>query len=264
MNILKRELRANFKSLIIWSIIVLLFITVGFSKFSAYEGNPELLAILDEMPPAMLEAFNFNAFNLTTITGFFGVMFTYFALILSISAAMWGTDIITKEERDKTVEFALTLPVKRSKLVTFKTLAAVINSLVLLLVTWVAVLLNSTAYQTDSAFFEFLSLSMVSLFFMQMIFLAIGVLLGCSLKQFKRASAIAVSILLGTYLLSVISGLNESLDFLKYFTPFKYFNPADLLHESTIDVTYVILSVIIVAFSLVVAHLTYSKRDLYI
>ena len=83
MNILLRELRANFKSLLIWSGIALLFVTLGFSKFSAYEGNPELLAILDSVPPVILEAFSFNAFNLTTITGFFGVMFSYFSLILS-------------------------------------------------------------------------------------------------------------------------------------------------------------------------------------
>ena len=54
-------------------------------------------------------------------------MFTYFALMLSIAAAMWGSDIISKEERDKTVEFSLTLPVTRSRLVTAKALAALVN-----------------------------------------------------------------------------------------------------------------------------------------
>jgi len=96
MNIFLRELRSNLKSLLIWAVIVILFVIIGFSKFSAYEGNPELLAILDDMPPALLAAFSFNAFNLTTVTGFVGVMFTYFALLLSISAAMWGSDIIIK------------------------------------------------------------------------------------------------------------------------------------------------------------------------
>ena len=62
-----------------------------------------------------------KAFNLTTISGFFGIMFTYFALLLSIAATMWGSDIISKEERDKTVEFSLTLPVTRSRVVTAKT-----------------------------------------------------------------------------------------------------------------------------------------------
>lgn len=264
MNIILRELRANFKSLIIWSVIVLLFVTVGFSKFSAYEGNPELLAILDSLPPAMIEAFSLNAFNLTTITGFFGVMVSYFALILSISAAMWGSDIITKEERDKTVEFALTLPVTRSKLITGKTIAAVINSIALLLITWGAILLNARAYQTDNQFFEFVSLSLLALFILQMIFLAVGIFLGCAMAHYKRASSLAVSILLGTYFLSIIAGLNENLDFLKYFSPFKYFNPGTLLHEAKLDITFVLLSAGIVVVSLVGAYMTYAKRDLYI
>ena len=53
-----------------------------------------------------------------------GIMIIYFGLILTIAAAMWGSDIITKEERDKTVEFALTLPVTRSRLISAKAVAA--------------------------------------------------------------------------------------------------------------------------------------------
>jgi len=264
MNILLRELRANFKSLLIWSGISILFVIIGFSKFSAYEGNPELLAILNDLPPAALAAFNLNAFNLTTVTGFYGVMFVYFALILSISAAMWGADIITKEERDKTVEFALTLPVTREKLITFKVLAMVINSIALLLVTWGAVLANATAYQTDSQFYSFVSLSMLALFMLQLIFLAVGVFLGCAMSHYKRAGSLAVSILLGTYFLSIISTLDQNLDFLRYVTPFRYFDPAVLLHEAKIDMVYVVLTAVIIVVSLAGGYFTYARRDLYI
>ncbi|MFH2103038.1 MAG: ABC transporter permease subunit [Chloroflexota bacterium] len=264
MNIFLRELKANFKSLLIWGGIAILFITIGFSKFSAYYENPELLAILDNMPPALLAAFNISSFNLTTLTGFFGLMFTYFALILSISAALWGSDIISKEERDKTVEFSLTLPVTRSTLITAKTAAAVINCVGLALITWGAVLLNAANYQPDSEFYAFLALSMLALFIMQMIFLAVGVFLGCSLKQHKRASSVAVSVLLGTYFISIIAGLNENLEFLKYFSPFKYFNPGTLLHESKFELIFVGLSVGIIVVSLVGAYATYARRDLYI
>lgn len=264
MNIFFRELRANLKSLIIWCVISLLFVAVGFSKFSAYEGNPELLAVLDGIPPAMLAAFNLNAFNLTTITGFYGVMFTYFALILSIAAVMWGSDIITKEERDKTVEFALTLPVRRSKVITGKLFAALVYCIVLLLFTGAAVLLNATQYQTDNEFYQFVAISMLALLLLQLIFLAIGIFLGCAMKQYKRASSAALAILLGTYFVSVVAGLSKDLDFLKYFTPFKYFDAAELLHNSGIGGVYVALSIGIVAVCLVGAYVTYSRRDLYI
>jgi ABC-2 type transport system permease protein len=105
---------------------------------------------------------------------------------------------------------------------------------------------------------------MLALFIMQLIFLAVGIFLGCAMKQYKRASSAAVAVLLGTYFMSIISGLNENLEFLKYFSPFKYFNPVTLLHEARIDLAFVWLSAGIVAVLIVGAYVTYSRRDLYI
>ncbi len=264
MNIFVRELKANLKSLLIWGVIVILFVTVGVAKFSAYYGNPEMLAILDAMPPAVVTAFSLEAFNLTTVSGFFALMFTYFALILGIAAAMWGSDIISKEERDKTVEFSLTLPVTRSRLVTAKTLAALVNCTGLLLITWGASLASSAGYQPDGAFYRFLALCMVALFIVQLIFLAIGIFLGCAMKRYKRAGSVAMGLLLGTYFLSVVSTLDERLDWLKYFSPFRYFDVGMLLHDSRIDPAFVGLSLAIIAASMTGAYLTYARRDLYI
>jgi ABC-2 type transport system permease protein len=264
MNIFIRELKANLKSLLIWGVITILFISIAMTKFSAYEGNPEMLEILDSMPPALLEAFQMHAFNLTTVTGFFGVCFTYFALFGSVFAAMLGSDIISKEERDKTVEFSLTLPIPRRKLITSKILAAVVHCIAFLLIILGASLFSVAQYQPDREFYDFLSLSMLALLIMQMTFLAVGIFLGCSMKQYKRAGSIAVSLLLGTFFLSIISGLNENLDFLKYFSPFKYFDPAIILHESRLDMTYVLISVVIIAVALIGGYVTYARRDLYI
>lgn len=264
MNIFKRELKANLRSLLIWGGITIAFIFLAITEFSGYAGNPEILEILDSMPSALTSALQMNAFNLTTITGFYGVMFTYFSLIVTISAAMWGSDIISKEERDKTVEFSLTLPITRGRLITGKILAAMVNCIVLLLILWVASLVAVAQYQPDNEFYNFLTLSVLSLFIIQMVFLSVGVFLGCSMKQYKRAGAVAVSVLLGTYFLSIISGLNENLEFLRFFSPFQYFNPASLLNESSIDIGYVFLSLGIIAVLIIGGYYTYARRDLYI
>jgi ABC-2 type transport system permease protein len=84
------------------------------------------------------------------------------------------------------------------------------------------------------------------------------------LKRYKQASSIAVGIILGTFFLSIIIGLNEDLDFLKYISPFKYFNPATILHDAQIDLLFVWISAGIIAISLMGAYLTYRRRDLYI
>ena len=264
MNIFMRELKANRRSLIIWGVIVILFVWIGVSKFSAYYNNPEMLAVLDSLPPALVAAFSFKGFNLTTVTGFFGLMFSYYALILGIAAAMWGSDVISKEERDKTVEFSLTLPVTRSRVVTAKSLAALVNCIGLLLITWGVSLVSAQRYQPDAEFYRFLALLMLALFMLQLIFLAVGIFLGCALKRYKRASAVAVSLLLGTYFLSVISALNRDLDFLKYFSPFKYFDASMLLNESRFNLTFVALSLVIIVVCMAGAYWAYSRRDLYI
>lgn len=264
MNIFFHELKANFKSLIIWSIIILLLIVIGVAKFAAFAGDPSTVAMLDALPPAVIDAMNLRAFNLTTVSGFYGIMFIYFGLMGAIAAAMWGSDIISKEERDKTVEFSLVLPVSRNKVITAKALAALVNCIAFVLFTWIASLVAVRTYNPDQAFNAFLRLEMVAMFLIELIFLAVGLLLGCAMKQYKRSASTAVAIILATYFMSIITGLQQKLDFLKYFTPFKYFDAGVFFHTGRLDTTYLLISGLIILVCVVAAYFTYNRRDLYI
>lgn len=264
MNIFLRELKANLKSLLIWSAIIALLIMIAVAKFSAFAGNPDMLAMLDSMPPAMLDAMNMRAFNLTTLSGFYGLMFIYFGLMGAIAAAMWGSDIISKEERDKTVEFSLVLPVSRSRVITAKALAALINCIGFVLITWAVSLVAVQSYNPDQAFLDFLALEMQAMLAIELIFLAIGLLLGCAMKRYKLSGSTAVGIILVTYFMSIVSVLNEDLDFLKYFTPFKYFDAGELFRSGVMDGMYLLLSAAIIVVCVAAAYWIYNRRDLYI
>jgi ABC-2 type transport system permease protein len=264
MNIFIRELKANLKSLVIWSVIITLLIMMAVAKFSAFAGDPEMLKMLDSLPPAMLDALSMRAFNLTTLSGFYGIMFIYFGLMGAIAAAMWGSDIISKEERDKTVEFSLVLPVSRSRVITAKALAALVNCIAFVLITWVVSLVAVRSYNPDQAFHDYLALEMRAMFSIELIFLAIGLLLGCAMKQYKRSGSTAVAIILATYFMSIISGMQEKLDFLKYFTPFKYFDAGELFRSGKMNGTYLLLTAAIIVVCVAAAYWFYNKRDLYI
>ncbi len=264
MNIFFRELKANLKSLAIWSVVLVLLIVVAVAKFSAYYGDPSMLAIIESMPKAMIDAFSMHAFNLTTLLGFYGLMFAYFGLMGAMAAAMWGSDIISKEERNKTVEFSLVLPVSRTRVITAKALAALVNCALYVLITWGVSLLAVQTYNPDQAFKDFLALEMQGMFMIELIFLAVGLLLGCALKQYKFSGSTAIGIILTTYFLSVISGMQEKLDFLKYFSPFKYFDAAAMLRDGNMDGTFLLISAGIILVCMVAAYLAYNKRDLYI
>jgi len=264
MNIFMRELKANLKSLLIWSVIIALMIMIAVAKFSVFAGDPEMLKMLDSMPPALLDAFNMRAFNLTTLSGFYGLMFVYFALMGAMAAAMWGSDIISKEERDKTVEFSLVLPVSRSRVVTAKALAALVNCVAFVLITWAVSLVGVRSYHPDQAFHAYLALEMQAMLALELIFLAIGLLLGCAMQQYKLSGSTAVAIILTTYFMSVISGMQKKLDFLKYFTPFKYFDAGELFRNGKMGGAYLFLSAGIIVVSVATAYWMYNKRDLYI
>jgi ABC-2 type transport system permease protein len=264
MNIFLRELKANLKSLIIWIVIMALLIMIAVAKFSAFAGDPAMLKMLDSLPTAMLDALSMRAFNLTTLSGFYGLMFIYFALMGSIAAAMWGSDIVSKEERDKTVEFSLVLPVSRSKVITAKALAALVNCAAFVLVTWAVSLVAVRPYNPDQAFFSFLRLEMEAMFIIELIFLALGLLLGCAMKQYKRSASLAVAIILVTYFLSIVASIQTNLEWLQYFTPFKYFDASQLFQTGRMDGIYLSISAGIIVVCVVLAYLTYDRRDLYI
>jgi ABC-2 type transport system permease protein len=264
MNIFIRELKANFKSLLIWSAIVTLLITIAVAKFSAFADNPDMLAMLDSMPPAMLDALNMRAFNLTTLSGFYGLMFIYFGLMGAIASAMWGSDIISKEERDKTVEFSLVLPVSRSRVITAKALAALVNCTLFVLITWGVSLVAVRSYNPDQAFLDFLRLEMGAMFAIELVFLAVGLLLGSAMKRYKLSSSTAIAVILVTYFMSIASSMQENLDFLKYFTPFKYFDAGELFRSGQMDSTYLLISTGIIVLCVAAAYWAYNRRDLYI
>ncbi|MBN2853729.1 MAG: ABC transporter permease subunit [Clostridia bacterium] len=264
MNIILRELKANLKSFIIWALMIVVFIVMVMTEFSAYAGNEQMLSVLDAMPKQLLDAFKFGSFNLTTVTGFFGIMYSYFALMLGIHAILIGNSIISKEEKDKTVEFSLVLPVKRSRVITSKLIAAFINCLGLTFVLYFTALFSALKYMPENNFHPFLFLSTSGVFIVQLIFLSIGILLGCAMKRYKKSGYIGVSIILVTYIMTLFLELTDKLDFLKYLTPFKYFDTINIKNDMSLDIKYILLSAGIIIVCITAAYLSYRKRDLYI
>lgn len=264
MNILFRELRASIKSFIIWAGSLTLLTIVWMSEFSAFANDDSMLDMFDSFPEGMMKAFGFESFNITTLTGFTGLVFVYITLILSIHAVLKGNSIIAKEEQDKTVEFTLVLPVKREKIIAAKLTAAIINCIVLMAYLYGLIMVLSQPYLPEEGFIKFFGLLTLGTFFLQMIFVSVGVMLGCIMKQYKKSGYIGASLIIIFYIMSVLTDLSDKLDFLKFITPFKYFAPTNIKNDLALDWTYVIISLCIITVSLTIGFITYKKRDLYI
>ncbi len=264
MNIIKRELRAHMKSLLIWIGCIIAIVALMMSEFSAFYNNPEMGKILDTMPKALMDAFAMNWADLTTVSGFVSLTSVYFYIALAIFAVLLGSSIISKEERDKTVEFFLTLPVSRQKVIVCKLISAIINCIIINAVSGFALYATTVKYKPEADFYTFLGLILVAMFIIQMIFLSIGMLLAAVTKRYRKSGTYSVSILLVAYFLSVLVGMSKKIDFLKYFTPFKFFEANYILREGSFEVVFLLISWGIIAAATAGIFIFYPKRDLHI
>jgi ABC-2 type transport system permease protein len=263
MNIFIRELKAHRKSLIIWSIAILFLIVSGLGKFAAYNAAGQSMnELLSQIPKSIKSVLGMGNFDLTTISGFYGMCYLYLVLMATIHASMLGAGIISKEERDKTAEFLMTKPVSREKVITSKLLAALFNIAVFNIVSLVFSIALVANYSKGVNITGEICLLMSAMFILQLMFLSIGTGIAAASKHPKGAASIATAVLLGSFIISSIIGIYDKLDFLKYITPFKYFEAEKLLEKGGLDPVFVVLSAVFIAAMLYVTYVCYKKRDL--
>jgi len=263
MNIFLRELRANRKSLIIWSIAILFMVLSGMSKYSAYSGSGQSMnELLSQIPKSLRAVMGMGNFDLTKVSGFYGMFYLYMLLMATIHAALLGAGIISKEERDKTTEFLMVKPVSRGKIITEKLLAALFNVIVFNIVTLVLSIAIVGKYTSEESIKGEIVILMVGMFILQLVFLSIGTAIAAASRRPKTAASLATVVLLVSFILSSAISMNSKLEGLKYITPFKYFEAEKLLNGGGFEPVFVILSFIIIAVMVCVTYVFYKKRDL--
>jgi ABC-2 type transport system permease protein len=105
---------------------------------------------------------------------------------------------------------------------------------------------------------------MLAMFLLEMVFLSLGIMLGCVSKSPRKVGSVAIGVILGLYFLSIIAGMNENLDWLKWLTVFGWFNASEIFRSGTLELIAVLLTALVVMIFLAVGYASYDKRDLYI
>ncbi|WFD10983.1 ABC transporter permease subunit [Tepidibacter hydrothermalis] len=263
MNIFTREMKANRKSLILWCLGIVAMIVGSIGKFLAFSSSEQSINdIINIYPKSLLNMLGISSFDLSTALGFYGVLFLYLILISTVHAVMLGSNIISKEEKDKTTEFLFVKPVSRNKIITSKLLAALLNIIILNIVTFITSYLIVDYFNEGDATFGYITKLMIGMFVLQLIFMCIGSLLSSVSKKPNTATSTSTGILLITFMLSMIINMNDKFQDLKYITPFQYFKAESIISGDGIDTVFIILSIIIIGLSLVGTYIFYKNRDL--
>ncbi len=248
----KRELKVNLKSFLIWSLSVCLLLILVFCIYPSISHKMEIDKLLTIFPDEIINGFNFNVVSLSTVFGWYaseGFMIT--TLIGGLFAVMLGANILLKEESDKTINFLYAMPISRNKILGSKILAGALYiiafNLLIMIVTGIGFKLSG-----DFELNKWLLLTLTPIL-VHLVLFVLTLLVSCYMKKTGQAMGLMFGVTLVFYMLNMISQMDESLDFLSFITPFGYIDVTEIVKNGLINWYYGIILVIglVISFFLV-------------
>lgn len=265
MNLFIRELKANQKALIIWSVCMALLVLSGLAKYTAYSSSGNTgNEVFDQLPNTLKILLGFSGFEVSKISSFYAFLFPYIEITTAIHAALIGSGIIAKEERDKTTEFLIAKPISRKTIITAKLLAALFNVIIINLVSLLSSFVIVPTFHTGENITNEIIILHIIMFILQLIFLTLGSLLSASLRKSKAASSIATNIVILGYVISKITALVDYLDVLNICSPFTYFSLDKAVNSNEISLLPTLLSLMIILVFASFTYFFFQKRDMSI
>lgn len=268
MNVFKVEVRRGFKSLLIWSIVCILLIILFMSMFPSMKdsGMQELVNTkMDALPEAILDAFNLkDAPDFSKLNEYFAYVFQYIVMAGAIYAGVLGAKSLIEEESEGTIEFLYAKPISRTKIVTAKILSCIVLfSIFILLMAICSIIISLVVKPAD---LEIINVVMdmkklyLGLFLVGVVFMSIGFIISALVPHLRLATPLSIGTFFITYLLGIFSQMIDSLEFLKYFSPFNYAVPSEIV-KNGFETTNILLALIISIICITLTYIVYRKKD---
>lgn len=263
MVIFLRELIRNRKSFITWtaslvsaSVLMLMFFPYMDLQMDAFNDMLKL------WPESMISVLNLNSMDISKILPYFSYVFQYILLFSAIYAMQFGAGILSREESERTVEFLLAKPIKRSEVVTSKILCLLFYFVLFNIIFIVADYVTIIAITDQSFSMEAFLLLHLGQLLLQLVFAAIGLLISVFVVKSGTIFPLSVGVVLGTYFISIVSGISEKLANLKYITPFEYVIPADIIKATGIEPVYLIIICLVTITAIAGTYVFYNRKDI--
>lgn len=271
MNLLKLESKKNLKGSIIWAVVLsgILFLYLAFFPSMKDAGFSELLeGKLDMLPAGFLETFGLTEIpDFSVFMEYYSYVFQFIIIGLSIYGMVLGTKSLSSEEGDKTIEFLYAKPITRTQIVISKMLSSIISILIVLISVILISILSDLLFSDGSNIEMIINLNKIMIIPV-LVYWAIGFLISSFLKSDSKSIVISLSIFFGTYLLGIIAGTINDLEFLNYFSPINYNTTSDVFKfldgrdGVELNIVGLIISAIIYLVSTLVTFFKYNKKDL--
>lgn len=259
-----REIKVNFKSFLIWTLILISLFFIVFLMYPSIMSS-ENVQMMNEMlkifPEEMLKAFNMDISNIDTAFGWLKTEgFVFVLLITGIYSGILGSNILLKEENDKTIEYLNSLPVTRKKIVFNKIFSAMIYILLMILILGTFNFIGlSIIEEFDKNLFILLSITPI---FSSIVIFAVCLFISTFTHKTKKTLGISLGIVFISYFLQIISEMSETTEFLKYISIFTLADIRNVIVNISINPIMVLLSIMFFIVFIVLTLIHYNHKEL--
>jgi ABC-2 type transport system permease protein len=199
---------------------------------------------------------------MSTILGFYTLAFGICQLCLAIQAANYGFSLVSVEEREMTADFLLAKPIGRTKILTSKLLSAITGLTITNLVVWISSYIFINIYKGEQVYDgKALLLLFVSIIFLQLVFLSLGILISLLVKRVRNVTPFSMGLAFGMYILNAFGGMLGD-DKMEIITPFNHFDPNYIIQNAAYDFPVVLISFTFIVLSIVGSYFLYTRRNI--
>lgn len=264
MNMYLHELKSMRKSAIIWTLSLIALAALYFSLYSGMTRDVvEFKKLLSGYPASVRAMLGIDLDYITSILGFYSMVFSFITLCGAVQAMNLGVSILSKETRERTADFLLVKPVSRFAVVSAKLLAAFTTVIATNIVYWTAATIIANMAKTADYNGRVFFMINLTLLFIQLIFLAIGVVVSVFFNKLKSVLPISLGVVFGSYIIGAIISTGKNNDVVRFISPFKYFDTIYIIKNSSYEASYLIISAIIIAVAVITSYIIYIKKDIH-
>lgn len=263
MNMFLHELKAYRNSTIIWTASLVGVTVLFLSLFPAIAKEAdEFKKLLEGFPEAVRLALGLAVENIGSILGFYSYIFLYISLTGASQAMNLGTSIVSKEVREKTADFLLTKPVTRTQIMTSKILAAVTSIVITNVFFIVAATTMASIVETQEFSMKTFVLISLTLSFIQLIFLALGILVSVVVPKIRSVVPISLGTVFTFFFIGAVAATSGE-SALRYITPFKYFDLAYIVQNSSYEASFIVVAIAFIVAAITASYYIYCKKDIH-
>lgn len=263
MNIFLHELKAYRKSTVLWAVSLILVVIIFFSLFPSFSRDVDQIRnLMEGFPEAIRIGMGITLDSFANVLGYYSFPFTFVLLIGAIQAMTFGTSIISKEVREKTADFLLTKPITRRQILTSKLLAITTSLIITNIIYIISANITVSFVKNEEYSLKIFFMISITLLFVQLIFMSLGFIISVILPKIKSVLAISLAVVFTFYFISFLSSKAGD-DMIRYITPFKYFDPAYIIENSSYEIQFVITAVVFIVGSITASYIIYCKKDIH-